>query len=77
MNRSAELGFVQKRFIVQRLACYDTPLAVVKAFKEEFGQGGHSRAAGNGVRVELRHAADAPDHGARATPADGCSGRAT
>lgn len=33
----AKLTEQQKTFIVQRLACYDTPTAVVEAVKEEFG----------------------------------------
>lgn len=37
MARSEELNYVQKRFIVQRLACFLTPTATAKAFKEEFG----------------------------------------
>jgi hypothetical protein len=37
MERGEELSFVQKRFLVQRLACFDTPTVAVKAFKEEFG----------------------------------------
>jgi hypothetical protein len=37
MERGEELSFVQKRFLVQRLACFDTPTAAAKAFKEEFG----------------------------------------
>lgn len=32
-----ELPFQVKRFIVQRLACHDTPLQVAKAVKDEFG----------------------------------------
>jgi hypothetical protein len=37
MASSEELTFVQKRFLVQRLACFDTPTVAAKAFKEEFG----------------------------------------
>jgi hypothetical protein len=37
MERGEELTFVQKRFLVQRLACFDTPTIAAKAFKEEFG----------------------------------------
>jgi hypothetical protein len=37
MARSEELNFIQKRFLVQRLACFEKPSAVAKAFKEEFG----------------------------------------
>lgn len=37
MARGTELNFVQKRFLVQRLACFEKPSAVAKAFKEEFG----------------------------------------
>jgi hypothetical protein len=37
MERGEELSFVQKRFLVQRLACFDTPTIAAKAFKEEFG----------------------------------------
>jgi hypothetical protein len=32
-----ELSFIQKRFLVQRLACFDTPTVAARAFKEEFG----------------------------------------
>jgi hypothetical protein len=37
MERGEELSFVQKRFLVQRLAYFDTPTVAGKAFKEEFG----------------------------------------
>jgi hypothetical protein len=37
MARGEELNFIQKRFLVQRLACFEKPSAVAKAFKEEFG----------------------------------------
>jgi hypothetical protein len=37
MERGEELTFVQKRFLVQRLACFDTPTIAAKALKEEFG----------------------------------------
>jgi hypothetical protein len=37
MARGEELNFVQKRYLVQRLACFEKPSAVAKAFKEEFG----------------------------------------
>ncbi len=37
MARNEELTFIQKRFLVQRLACFDTPTVAAKAFKEEFG----------------------------------------
>lgn len=37
MPVSEELTFIQKRFLVQRLACFDTPTAAAKAFKVEFG----------------------------------------
>lgn len=33
----AKLSEAEKRFIVQALACYDTPTQVVEAVKEEFG----------------------------------------
>lgn len=33
----AKLSEAEKRFIVQALACYDTPTQVVDAVKEEFG----------------------------------------
>ena len=36
MERGEELSFVQKRFLVQRLACFDTPTIAAKAFKEEY-----------------------------------------
>jgi hypothetical protein len=36
MALSEELAFNVKRFIVQRLACYETPNQVAKAVKEEF-----------------------------------------
>lgn len=35
----AKLSEAEKRFIVQALACYDTPTQVVGAVKEEFGTG--------------------------------------
>jgi hypothetical protein len=37
MERGEELSFIQKRFLVQRLACFDTPTVAAKAFKEEYG----------------------------------------
>lgn len=37
MPRGEELSFVQKRFLVQHLACFETPTVAAKAFKEEFG----------------------------------------
>lgn len=37
MATAPELTFTQKRFIVQRLACYERPTAVAQAVKEEFG----------------------------------------
>jgi len=37
MANSEELTFLQKRFLVQQLACFETPTAAAKAFKEEFG----------------------------------------
>jgi len=37
MERGEELTFIQKRFLVQRLACFDTPTVAAKAFKEEYG----------------------------------------
>ena len=36
MARGEELTFVQKRFLVVRLACFDTPTQAAKAFKEEY-----------------------------------------
>tara|TARA_R100000353_G_C6395091_1_gene165941 strand:+ start:150 stop:323 length:174 start_codon:yes stop_codon:yes gene_type:complete len=43
----AKLSEAENRFIVQALACYDTPTQVVEAVKEEFGnrfiQGLHNR----------------------------------
>lgn len=36
MSKSDELNFALKRFIVQRLACYDTPSQVVAAVKADF-----------------------------------------
>jgi hypothetical protein len=33
MERGEELSFIQKRFLVQRLACFDTPTVAAKAFK--------------------------------------------
>jgi hypothetical protein len=37
MSETRELTFVQKRFLVQQLACFETPTAAAKAFKAEFG----------------------------------------
>lgn len=37
MARGEELNFIQKRFLVQRLACFDGPTEAARAFKEEFG----------------------------------------
>jgi hypothetical protein len=37
MERGEELSFIQKRFLVQRLACFDTPTVAAKAFQEEYG----------------------------------------
>lgn len=37
MARGEELTFIQKRFLVQRLACHDTPTEAGRLFKEEFG----------------------------------------
>jgi len=37
MEKGAEFNFAQKLFLVQRLACFDTPSEAARAFKEEFG----------------------------------------
>jgi hypothetical protein len=37
MERGEELTFIQKGFLVQRLACFDTPTVAAKVFKEEYG----------------------------------------
>lgn len=37
MPEGENLNFIEKRFLVQRLACHDTPTQAARAFKEEFG----------------------------------------
>lgn len=68
----AKLSEAEKRFIVQALACYDTPTQVVEAVKEEFGtvlDRGHvgcydpTKAAGKDLAKKWRDLFDATREG--------------
>lgn len=67
MARGEELTHIQKRFLVQQLACFETPTSAAKAFKEEFGfELQRSRVSyydpttkfGAGLAEDLRHLFD-------------------